>query len=159
MDIMENALMQAKEGRLHILGKILETIDAPRADVKPHAPKMEMLEVSKDFIGAIIQPEVKISNNYKKDTDTVISIEEIGEIGRVEIAGTNREKINEAIARINDITFVPVVGEVYKGKVVKVMDFGAFVQLKKVLKVFFISLRSNGRDWIQFRTKKVMKQK
>ena len=92
-----------------------------------------------------------------KDTDTVISIEEIGEIGRVEIAGTNREKINEAIARINDITFVPVVGEVYKGKVVKVMDFGAFVQLKKVLKVFFISLRSNGRDWIQFLTKKVMK--
>lgn len=157
MDIMENALMQAKEGRLHILGKILETIDAPRADVKPHAPKMEMLEVSKDFIGAIIGMEGKNIQQLQKDTDTVISIEEIGEIGRVEIAGTNREKINEAIARINDITFVPVVGEVYKGKVVKVMDFGAFVQLKKVLKVFFISLRSNGRDWIQFRTKKVMK--
>ena len=148
--------MQAREGRLHILGKILETIDAPRTDVKPHAPKMEMLEISKDFIGAIIGPEVKYPT-ITKDTDTVISIEEIGEIGRVEIAGTNREKINEAIARINDITFVPVVGEVYKGKVVKVMDFGAFVQLKKVLKVFFIYLRSNGRDWIQFLTKKVMK--
>lgn len=131
MDIMENALMQAKEGRLHILGKILETIDTPRADVKPHAPKMEMLEVSKDFIGAIIGPGGKNIQQLQKDTDTVISIEEIGEIGRVEIAGTNREKINEAIARINDITFVPVVGEVYKGKVVKVMDFGAFVQLKK----------------------------
>ena len=123
--------MQAKEGRLHILGKILETIDTPRADVKPHAPKMEMLEVSKDFIGAIIGPGGKNIQQLQKDTDTVISIEEIGEIGRVEIAGTNREKINEAIARINDITFVPVVGEVYKGKVVKVMDFGAFVQLKK----------------------------
>ena len=66
MDIMEKALMQAKEGRLHILGKILETIDAPRTDVKPHAPKMEMLEVSKDFIGAIIGPGGKISNNYKR---------------------------------------------------------------------------------------------
>ncbi len=131
MDIMEKALMQAREGRLHILGKILETIDAPRTDVKPHAPKMEMLEISKDFIGAIIGPGGKNIQQLQKDTDTVISIEEIGEIGRVEIAGTNREKINEAIARINDITFVPVVGEVYKGKVVKVMDFGAFVQLKK----------------------------
>lgn len=157
MNIMEKALMQAREGRLHILGKILETIDAPRTDVKPHAPKMEMLEISKDFIGAIIGPGGKNIQQLQKDTDTVISIEEIGEIGRVEIAGTNREKINEAIARINDITFVPVVGEVYKGKVVKVMDFGAFVQLKKVLKVFFIYLRSNGRDWIQFLTKKVMK--
>lgn len=125
MDIMEKALMQAREGRLHILGKILETIDAPRTDVKPHAPKMEILEISKDFIGAIIGPGGKNIQQLQKDTDTVISIEEIGEIGRVEIAGTNREKINEAIARINDITFVPVVGEVYKGKVVKVMDFGA----------------------------------
>lgn len=131
MDIMEKALMQAREGRLHILGKILETIDAPRTDVKPHAPKMEILEISKDFIGAIIGPGGKNIQQLQKDTDTVISIEEIGEIGRVEIAGTNREKINEAIARINDITFVPVVGEVYKGKVVKVMDFGAFVQLKR----------------------------
>ena len=78
MDIMENALMQAKEGRLHILGKILETIDTPRADVKPHAPKMEMLEVSKDFIGAIIGPGGKNIQQLQKDTDTVISIEEIG---------------------------------------------------------------------------------
>ncbi|HAY3563241.1 TPA: polyribonucleotide nucleotidyltransferase [Elizabethkingia meningoseptica] len=131
MDIMEKALMQARDGRLHILGKILETIAEPRTDVKAHAPKMEMLEVSKDFIGAIIGPGGKNIQQLQKDTDTVISIEEIGEIGRVEIAGTNREKINEAIARIKDITFVPIVGEVYKGKVVKVMDFGAFVQLKK----------------------------
>ncbi len=109
----------------------METIAEPRTDVKAHAPKMEMLEVSKDFIGAIIGPGGKNIQQLQKDTDTVISIEEIGEIGRVEIAGTNREKINEAIARIKDITFVPVVGEVYKGKVVKVMDFGAFVQLKK----------------------------
>jgi polyribonucleotide nucleotidyltransferase len=131
MDIMETALNQAKEGRLHILGEILKTIDKPRTDVKPHAPKMEILEISKDFIGAVIGPGGKIIQQLQKDTDTVISIEEMGEIGRIEISGTDREKINAAIARINEITFVPVVGEVYKGKVVKVMDFGAFVAIAK----------------------------
>ena len=131
MDIMEQALNQARDGRLHILNKITETIAAPNADVKPHAPKMEVLEISKEFIGAVIGPGGKIIQQLQKDTDTVIAIEEIGEIGRIEIAGTDREKINAAIAAIKDITFVPVVGEVYTGKVVKVMDFGAFVQLKK----------------------------
>ncbi|MDP9955330.1 polyribonucleotide nucleotidyltransferase [Epilithonimonas hungarica] len=131
MDIMEKALLQAKEGRLHILNKITETIAEPRADVKPHAPKMVMMEIPKDFIGAVIGPGGKIIQQMQKDTDTVIAIEEIGEIGRIEISGVSREKINEAIAKINEITFVPVVGEVYKGKVVKVMDFGAFVAIAK----------------------------
>ena len=131
MDIMETALNQAREGRLHILGEILKTIDKPRADVKPHAPKMEVLEIPKEFIGAVIGPGGKIIQQLQKDTDTVISIEEMGEIGRIEISGTDREKINAAIARINEITFVPVVGTVYKGKVVKVMDFGAFVAIAK----------------------------
>lgn len=131
MDIMETALKQAREGRLHILGEMLKTIDAPRADVKPHAPKMEVLEVPKDFIGAIIGPGGKIIQQMQKDFDTVIAIEEIGEIGRIEISGVNRENINATIAAINEITFVPVVGEVYNGKVVKVMDFGAFVAIAK----------------------------
>jgi polyribonucleotide nucleotidyltransferase len=131
MDIMEKALMQARDGRLHILNKITETIAVPRPDVKPHAPKMVVLEISKDFIGAVIGPGGKIIQQLQKDTDTVIAIEEVGEIGRIEIAGTDREKINAAIARINEITFVPVVGEVYQGKVVKVMDFGAFVAIAK----------------------------
>ncbi len=131
MDIMEQALMQAKEGRLHILNEILKTIDKPRADVKPHAPKMEILEIPKEFIGAVIGPGGKVIQQMQKDTDTVIAIEEIGEIGRIEIAGTDRDKINDAIAKINEITFVPVVGEVYNGKVVKVMDFGAFVAIAK----------------------------
>jgi polyribonucleotide nucleotidyltransferase len=131
MDIMETALNQAKEGRLHILGEILKTIDKPRADVKPHAPKMEIMEISKDFIGAVIGPGGKVIQQMQKDTDTVISIEELGEIGRIEISGTDREKINAAIDRIKEITFVPTVGEVYKGKVVKVMDFGAFVAIAK----------------------------
>ena len=99
MDIMEQALMQAKDGRLHI--------------------------------GAVIGPGGKIIQQLQKDTDTVITIEEKGEIGHIEISGTDREKINQAIAQINEITFVPVVGEVYKGVVVKVMEFGAFVQLAK----------------------------
>jgi len=131
MDIMEKALMQARDGRLHILNKITETISEPRADVKPHAPKMVVMEISKDFIGAVIGPGGKIIQQLQKDTDTVIAIEEQGEIGRIEIAGTDREKINAAVARINEITFVPVVGEVYSGKVVKVMDFGAFVAIAK----------------------------
>jgi len=131
MDIMEQALMQAKDGRLHILNKITETIAAPREDVKPHAPKMVMMEISKDFIGAVIGPGGKIIQQMQKDTDTVIAIEEVGEIGRIEISGIDREKINAAVARINEITFVPVIGEVYAGKVVKVMDFGAFVAIAK----------------------------
>ncbi len=131
MDIMETALNQAREGRLHILGKITETIAEPREDVKPHAPKMVVMEIPKDFIGAVIGPGGKIIQQMQKDTETVISIEEQGEIGRIEISGTDREKINAAITKINEITFVPVVGEVYKGKVVKVMDFGAFVAIAK----------------------------
>ncbi|MBP7173315.1 MAG: polyribonucleotide nucleotidyltransferase [Cloacibacterium sp.] len=131
MDIMTTALNQARNGRLHILNEILKTIDKPRADVKPHAPKMEILEIPKEFIGAVIGPGGKIIQQMQKDFDTVIAIEEIGEIGRIEISGVNRENINATIAAINEITFVPVVGEVYKGKVVKVMDFGAFVAIAK----------------------------
>ncbi|MEJ8598514.1 polyribonucleotide nucleotidyltransferase [Riemerella anatipestifer] len=131
MDIMEQALMQAKNGRLHILGEMLKTISEPRADVKPHAPKMVMMEIPKDFIGAVIGPSGKVIQQMQKETGTVITIEEKGEIGYIEISGTDREKINAAIAQINEITFIPIVGEVYQGKVVKVMDFGAFVQLAK----------------------------
>lgn len=131
MDIMETALKQAREGRLHILGEMLKTIDAPRTDVKPHAPKMEVLEIPKEFIGAVIGPGGKIIQQMQKDFDTVIAIEEIGEIGRIEISGVSRENINATIAAINEITFVPVIGEVYNGKVVKVMDFGAFVAIAK----------------------------
>ena len=131
MDIMEKALMQARDGRMHILGEMLKTIDKPNADVKPHAPKLVMMEIPKDFIGAVIGPGGKIIQQMQKDTDTVITIEEKGEIGHIEISGTDREKINVAVAQINEITFVPVIGEVYKGKVVKVMEFGAFIQLAK----------------------------
>ena len=81
MDIMEKALMQARDGRLHILGEMMKTIDQPREDVKPHAPKMVMMEIPKDFIGAVIGPGGKVIQQMQKDTDTVITIEEKGEIG------------------------------------------------------------------------------
>ncbi len=131
MDIMEKALMQAKDGRLYILNEMKQALSSPREDVKPHAPKMVMMEIPKDFIGAVIGPGGKIIQQLQKDTETTITIEEKGEIGKIEISGTDREKINNAIAKIQDIAFVPVVGDVYQGKVVKVMDFGAFVELKK----------------------------
>lgn len=131
MDIMEKALLQARDGRLHILGEMMKTLAAPRTDVKPHAPKMVMMEIPKEFIGAVIGPGGKIIQQLQKETDTVVTIEEKGEIGYIEISGTDREKINAAIAKINDISFVPVLGEIYQGKVVKVVDFGAFIELKK----------------------------
>ncbi|NHW59339.1 polyribonucleotide nucleotidyltransferase, partial [Escherichia coli] len=92
--------MQAKNGRLHILGEMLKTISEPRADVKPHAPKMVMMEIPKDFIGAVIGPGGKVIQQMQKETGTVITIEEKGEIGYIEISGTDREKINAAIAQI-----------------------------------------------------------
>ncbi|SFI49174.1 polyribonucleotide nucleotidyltransferase [Halpernia frigidisoli] len=131
MEIMETALNQSKEGRLHILGEMMKTLDAPRNDVKPHAPKMEVMEISKDFIGAIIGPGGKIIQQMQKDFETVIAIEEIGNIGRIEISGVSRANIDATIATIKQICFVPTVGEVYNGKVVKVMDFGAFVAIAK----------------------------
>lgn len=131
MDIMESALNQSRDGRLHILGEMMKTLDTPRTDVKPHAPKMEVLEISKDFIGAIIGPGGKIIQQMQKDFDTVIAIEEIGNIGRIEISGVSRENIDATIATIKEICFIPTVGEVYNGKVVKVMDFGAFVAIAK----------------------------
>jgi polyribonucleotide nucleotidyltransferase len=131
MEIMETALNQSKEGRLHILGEMLKTLDAPRNDVKPHAPKMEVMEISKDFIGAIIGPGGKIIQQMQKDFETVIAIEEIGNIGRIEISGVNRANIDATIATIKEICFVPTIGERYNGKVVKVMDFGAFIAIGK----------------------------
>ncbi|TXF77660.1 polyribonucleotide nucleotidyltransferase [Chryseobacterium sp.] len=131
MDIMESALAQAREGRLHILGEMMKTIDKPRVDVKPHAPKMEVLEIPKEFIGGVIGPGGKIIQQMQKDFLTVIAIEEIGEIGRIEISGISRENIDATIAAIKEICFVPTIGEIYNGRVVKVMDFGAFVAIAK----------------------------
>lgn len=127
-EILENALNQAREGRLHILGKIKEELAAPRPDLKPHAPRIEVMEIPKEFIGALIGPGGKIIQTMQAETGTVISIEEVGEIGRVEIAASNRDSINAAIARVKAIVALPEVNETYTAKVKALMPYGAFVE-------------------------------
>ena len=130
-DILIQALKQAREGRLHILEKLTETIAAPNTEVKSHAPKMVKMVVSKDFIGAIIGPGGKIIQELQAATDTVITIEEVGNEAHIEISGVNQEKIDHAIQGIKDITFIPEVGETYHATVKSIKEFGAFVELKK----------------------------
>jgi polyribonucleotide nucleotidyltransferase len=127
-EILERALNQAKEGRMHILGKILETIQEPHAELKDHAPRIETLTIPKEFIGAIIGPGGKIIQGMQEETGATITIEEVDGIGRIEIAGTNKQAIESAIRIIKGIVSVPEVGEVYKGKVRSIMPYGAFVE-------------------------------
>ncbi|MEE0911359.1 MAG: polyribonucleotide nucleotidyltransferase [Paludibacteraceae bacterium] len=127
-EILEKALNQAKEGRLHILGKITETIAEPREDLKPHAPRIVAFDVPKDMIGAIIGPGGKIIQEIQEKSGATISIEEIDGKGRVEIAATNKESLDMAVSRVKAIVAVPEVGEVYDAKVKSIMPYGAFVE-------------------------------
>ncbi|MDD4823019.1 MAG: polyribonucleotide nucleotidyltransferase [Bacteroidales bacterium] len=127
-EILEKALNQAKEGRMHILGKIAETITEPRADLKDHAPRIEMMTIPKEFIGAVIGPGGKIIQGMQEETGATITIEEIDGVGRIEISGTNRRCIDAALAKIKGIVAIPEVGEIYKGKVRSIMPYGAFVE-------------------------------
>ncbi len=127
-EILEKALSQAREGRMHILGKIEETISEPRADLKPNAPRIEVIIVAKDFIGAIIGPGGKIIQDIQEKSGATITIEEIDGCGRVEISGNNKAAIDAAVARVKGIVAIPEIGEVYKGKVKSIMPFGMFVE-------------------------------
>jgi len=127
-EILENALAQAKEGRLHILGKITETMPEPRPELKPHAPRIETLIVGKEFIGAIIGPGGKIIQGIQEKTGATISIEEVDSKGIVEISATNKESIDAAVKAVKAIVSVPDVGEIYVGKISSVMPYGAFVE-------------------------------
>jgi len=127
-EILVKALKQAREGRLHILEKMVETIDKPNESVKPHAPKMVNMTIPNEFIGAVIGPGGKVIQEMQKETDTTIVIEEDGDVGVIEILGVNQEKIDAAIQRINNITFKPTPGEIYHVTVVKILDFGAVVE-------------------------------
>ncbi len=127
-EILVKALKQAREGRLQILEKLVETIDQPNESVKAHAPKMVNLTIPNEFIGAVIGPGGKVIQEMQKETDTTIVIEEDGDMGVIEILGVNQEKIDAAIERINNITFKPTVGEIYNVTVVKILDFGAVVE-------------------------------
>ena len=128
-EVLSQALMQAKEGRLHILNKMLEVISEPRADFKPNVPRIETIEIPKDMIGAVIGPGGKIIQAIQEETETVIAIEEEGNIGKVEISGAGIEAIEAAKKRIKNIIAIPEVGEIYKGKVKSVVSFGAFVEV------------------------------
>ncbi len=129
-EILVNALKQARDGRLHILGKITETIDTPNADVKPHAPKMVTRVIPNEFIGALIGPGGKVIQELQKETKTTIVINEdpVTEEGIVEILGTGQEGINAVLAKIDSLMFKPEVGSVYEVKVIKMLDFGAVVE-------------------------------
>jgi len=127
-DILEKALNQAKEGRMHILGKILETIQEPRAELKDHAPRIETLIIPKEFIGAIIGPGGKIIQGMQEETGATITIEEVEGVGKIEVSGTNKAAIENAMRLIKGIVAVPEVGEIYKGKVRSIMPYGAFVE-------------------------------
>ena len=126
-DILEKALLQAKEGRLHIITKITDTINEPRKNLKPQTPKIIVLSVPKSTIGGIIGPGGKIIQELQAATETNISIEEVDDMGVVEILGTDQDKIDLAVKKIKSIAFVPEVGETYKGIVKSIMPYGAFV--------------------------------
>ncbi len=128
-EVLAQALQQAKEGRMHILGKILEIIPEPRADFKPNVPRIEVVQIPKDMIGAVIGPGGKIIQAIQEETKTVIVIEEIDDYGMVEISATGLDSINAAKARIKAIVAIPDIGEVYTGKVKSVVAFGAFVEI------------------------------
>ena len=127
-EILEKALLQAKEGREHILNKLTECIAEPRKDLKPHAPRIETMTIPKEFIGAIIGPGGKIIQGMQEETGATITIEETDGVGRIEIAGTNKKCIDDAMRIIKGIVAVPEVGEVYVGKVRSVMPYGVFVE-------------------------------
>jgi polyribonucleotide nucleotidyltransferase len=126
--IMEEALAQAREGRLHILGKITETLAAPKADVKAYAPKIITRTIPGNFIGALIGPGGKVIQELQKATGTTIVINEVDEQGVIEILGTDPAGIEAVLAKIQSITFKPQMGEAYEVKVIKMLDFGAVVE-------------------------------
>ena len=128
-EVLSQALQQAKEGRLHILEKMLEIIPEPRADYKPNVPRIETIQIPKDMIGAIIGPGGKVIQAIQEETETVIVIEEIDDLGIVEISGAGLAPIEAAKARIKAITALPEVGEIYNGKVKSVVSFGAFIEI------------------------------
>ncbi|WP_372766774.1 polyribonucleotide nucleotidyltransferase [Lutibacter sp.] len=129
-EILVNALKQARAGRLHILDKITETIEAPAADVKPHSPKMVTRRIPNEFIGALIGPGGKVIQEMQKETGTTIVINEdpVTEEGIVEILGVGQDGIDAVLAKIDSLLFKPQVGGVYNVKVIKMLDFGAVVE-------------------------------
>ena len=127
-DVLAKALEQARQGRLHILDKIQETIAEPREDYKDFVPRIEQIRIPKDFIGAVIGKGGEVIQKIQAETNTIINIEEEGDFGIVDVASANKEDIAAAIKWIKDICTVPEVGDVYEAKVVSIVEFGAFLE-------------------------------
>ena len=128
-EVLTKALDQAREGRMHILDIMKNTIESPRPELKPHAPRIEMLTIPKDMIGALIGPGGKVIQEIQRETGTTIVVEEVNGCGDVNVFGENKEAITAALEWIKRIVAVPEVGQVYKGKVKTIVQFGAFVEI------------------------------
>ena len=128
-EVLAQALEQARVGRMHILGKILETIPEPRADLKPNAPRSEQMSIPRDMIGAIIGPGGKVIQEMQRETGTQINIEEVDNKGVITIYSSSLDAMAAARKRINSIVAIPEVGEVYHGKVKSITPYGAFVEI------------------------------
>ncbi len=148
-EILEKALSQAREGRLHILNKISETLAEPRPDLKPHAPRIVTMDIPKELIGAVIGPSGKIIQGIQTETGAVICIDEIEDHGHIEIAANNRAAIDAAIAKIKSIVALPEVGMVYSSKVKSIMAYGAFVEFMPGKEGL---LHISEIDWKRFET-------
>ncbi len=128
-EILTQALDQAKQGRLHILGEMAKAISAPRSDFKPHTPRATVIKIDKEFIGAVIGPGGKIVQDIQKQSGATVTIEEKDNAGFVSVFSANKESMDMAVSRIRAIVMVPEVGEIYVGKVKSIMPFGAFVEI------------------------------
>lgn len=128
-EVLAKALEQAKQGRMHILGKILETIPEPRADYKPFVPRIVQITIPQEFIGAVIGPGGKVIQEIQKQTGTTITITEKDNKGYVDIFGEDKGALDSALARIKEIVAIPEVGEVYNGMIRSIVAFGAFVEI------------------------------
>ena len=128
-EILEKALMQAKQAREYILGKIVETIPEPRKEMKPQVPRIETLEIPKEFIGAIIGPGGKIIQQMQEESGATITIDEVDGVGKIQVSAPNKSAINVAMGKIKSIVAVPEIGEVYEGTVRSIMPYGCFVEI------------------------------
>ncbi|MEF9931016.1 MAG: S1 RNA-binding domain-containing protein, partial [Bacteroidales bacterium] len=133
-DVLQKALEQARLGRMHIMGEMMKTISEPRAELKPHTPRIVQIIIPGEFIGAVIGKGGEVIQNIQKTTQTTVTISEQKNaegttVGAVDIFGENKENMDAALAWIKGIITVPEAGTIYKGKVVSILDFGAFVEV------------------------------
>lgn len=142
---LEEALLQAKVGRIHILDEMAKTLAEPRSDYKAHAPRMVEVVIAKDFIGAVIGPGGKVIQELQERTGTTINIEEVDNKGVISVMSNNKESIDMALSAISDITFVPEKGQVHDGIVDAVMPYGVFVKFKNKSGLLHISEISHSR--------------